>query len=337
MSITIKEIAKLANVSITSVSLVLNDKPSRISPSTQAKIKAIAKAHNYKANPLAKGLATRRSNSLGLLVPNIENTYFSNITRSISSYAQSSGYSLLLTHSNDCHKQDLKLLQELISRDVEGLFIILSDASFKGKRFEKIYNLLQSADIPYVLIDRVPSGYRCNQVYVDNQKGGYLAGKYLVEAHHKSIGYIENPDSLNGQKRIAGFKEALLESGIYVPPSLITVGDFSVESGYDAGAHYDPASVTAVFSSNDLMAYGLIQNLKDRGIQAMCAIEVVGYDNLFFTQVYDLPFNSIDQNISDLGKHAFHILFERIKNPLLPPEAICLMPKMSYNKKNTSS
>lgn len=335
MSITIKEIAKLANVSATSVSLVLNNKPCRISKETQEKIRAIATEHHYKANPMARGLATKKSNSLGLLIPNIENTYFSNITKSISSHTQGSGYSLLLTHSNDTYTEDLHLIKELINRGVEGLFLILSDATFKGNRFEKIYNLLQSSNTPYVLIDRIPSGYNCNKIYVDNEQGGYLAGKYLIEQGHTKIGYIENPHSLNGQRRIAGFKRALLEHNMTVSPKLITQGDFSVESGYLAGDIYVRSNVSAVFASNDLMAYGLIQNLRKREIKPMVDIEIIGYDNLFFTQLYDFPFASIDQNISDIGTYAFDLILKHMEDPTLPCEEICLSPKLSLNHKDT--
>lgn len=332
MAITIKEIARLANVSVTSVSLVLNDKPCRISQETKEKIRSIAKAHHYKANPMAKGLATKKTNSLGLLMPNIENTYFANITKSISDHAQETGYSLLLTHSNDSHHQDLKLIEELLDRGVEGLFLVLSDASFTGSRFEKIYTKLQDAKIPYVLIDRVPTGYICNQVYVDNEQGGYLAGKYLTEQGHKHIGCIENPHSLNGKKRITGFMKALEEAGLTVPPSLIATGDFSVDSGYSAGKSFCPSTVTAVFSSNDLMAYGLIKILKERGIKPLTDIEIVGYDNLFFTSLLDAPFHSVDQHVTDIGKHAFTLLMRQIKSPELAPETICLAPKLSYNR-----
>ncbi|MGL5675631.1 MAG: LacI family DNA-binding transcriptional regulator [Cellulosilyticaceae bacterium] len=334
MPITIKEIAKLAQVSVTSVSLVLNNKPCRISKDTQEKIRTIANAHNYKANAMAKGLATKKSNSLGLVIPNIVNTYFSNITNSISAYAQEAGYSLLLTHSNDSHHQDLKLIEELLDRGVEGLFLILSDASFKGSRFEKIYTLLQASKVPYVLIDRIPSGYQCNQVYVDNEQGGYLAGKYLTEQDHTRIGFIENPHSLNGQKRIVGFKKALAEAGIEVDASLMASGDFSVESGYLAGDTFSPTSVTALFSSNDLMAYGLIQNFKNRGIKPMGDIEIIGYDNLFFTQLFDFPFPSIDQHVSDIGHHAFTLLLDQLKEVGLPPQSICLSPQLALNQKN---
>lgn len=335
MSITIKEIAKLANVSATSVSLVLNNKPCRIAKETQEKIRSIAAEHHYKANPMARGLATKKSNSLGLLIPNIENTYFSNITKSISSHTQGSGYSLLLTHSNDTYHEDLTLIKELINRGVEGLFLILSDATFKGNRFEKIYTLLQNARIPYVLIDRIPSGYSCNKIYVDNEKGGYMAGKYLIEQGHSQIGFIENPDSLNGQKRITGFKQALLEHGITVPPELITKGDFSAGSGYAAGHTYAKSNVSAIFSSNDLMAYGLIQNFRQRGIKPMVDIEIIGYDNLFFTQLYDFPFVSVDQNISGIGTYAFDLIINHIEDPSLPCSEICLSPKLSLNKDNS--
>lgn len=332
MAITIKEIAKLANVSPTSVSLVLNDKPCRISLETKEKIKAIAKAHHYKVNSIARSLVTKKSNVLGLLLPNIENTYFSNITKGISTYVQQSGYSLILTYSNESFQQDLKLIDELINRGVEGVLLILSDESFKGTRFEKIKNLLDQAQIPFVLIDRTPNGHHCNKVFIDNEQGGYMAAHYLIQQGHTRIGYLHNPHSLNGRKRILGFEKALKEAGLTVQQHHITTGDFSVESGYQAGYHYTCDAVSAVFSSNDLMGYGLIKNFRDRHIKPMQDIEIIGYDNLFFTTLFEFPFNSIDQNVSDIGLYAFNLLLYHIQNPGSPPQEICISPKFSYNK-----
>lgn len=333
MGITIKEIARLAEVSPTSVSLVLNEKTCRIPQETKDKIKAIAKEHKYKVNIIARSLVTKKSHVLGLLLPNIENAYFSSITKSIEVNAQSQGYSVILTHSNDCHKNDLKLITELIERGVDGLFLILSDESFKEAHFEKIKEVLESSDVPFVLIDRVVSNYDCNKVYVDNEQGGYIVGKYLIEQGHTHIGYLHNSNSLNGKKRIMGFERALAEAKIEVCDKHITEGDFSIESGYQAAQCYEKGAVTAIFASNDLMGYGLIKNFNERGIVPQTDIEIVGYDNLFFTSLFEFCFNSVDQSISDIGREAFQILMDNIQDKSCEAKEACINPTLSINRK----
>lgn len=330
MSCTLKDIAKLANVSISAVSLVLNEKPCRISTEKRDLIKQIAKENNYTPNINARSLITKETKTFGLIIPDIENIFFSKLTKSMESYCRQFGYALIIVNSNDEYEQDLYLIDLLLSRGIDGLFIAISNSSYMHE--DEIREKLSPLDVPYILIDRFLNNFNCNQVYFDNVEGAYLATKHLIEHGHKRISCITySLKSYNLISRFEGYKKAMQEYGLEIEPDFIIEGDYQISSGYDAGDKIVKNKTTGVFVANDMMTLGLLKRLRELNLKVPEDLSIVSYDNMLNDFMIDFKITSIEQNVSKLGKMACDIMLNIIQNKESNYKNICLAPKLVVN------
>jgi len=330
MSYKLKDIAKQANVSISAVSLVLNDRPCRISPEKKELIKQIAKENNYIPNINARSLITKETKTFGLIIPDIENIFFSRLTKSVESYCRQSGYTLIIVNSNDEYEQDLYLIDLLLARGIDGLFITFSTSAYQHE--EELRAKLNELTIPYVLIDRFFNDFNCNKVYFDNTKGSYLATKHLIEQGHKRISCIVH--SITSHKlafRFDGYKKAMDEYGLEIKEDYIIRGDYHMNSGYDAGDVIMRNNTTAVFVANDMMTLGLLKRLKKECIKVPEDLSIVSYDNTLNDFIIDLQLTSIEQNVLNLGKMACEVMLNLIQNKQSGLANICLEPELIIN------
>ncbi|WP_029451222.1 LacI family DNA-binding transcriptional regulator [Clostridium algidicarnis] len=331
MKIKLKDIAKQANVSITSVSLVLNNKPCRISSEKKDLIKKIAKDNNYTPNINARSLITNETKTLGLIIPDIENIFFSRLTKTIETYCRQFGYALIIVNSNDEYKEDLYLLDLLLARGIDGLFITISNSAYNNK--EEVCLRLKKLTIPYIMIDRVFDELNCNQVYFNNVKGSYLATKHLIENGHSKISCITNSIySKNTVSRFEGYKKAMQEHGLEIKKDYIIEGDYRMQSGYNTGDMIIKNHTTAVFVTNDMMTLGLLKRLSEKDIKVPEYLSIVSYDNLLNDFILGPGITSINQNISNLGKTACDLMLSLIKNEETAIKKICLDPELIIKK-----
>jgi len=313
MKMSIKELAKLANVSVTTVSLVLNDKPSRISETKKKEIKELAKLHDYQPNFSARNLVTKTSKTIGLLMPDIENLFFSALAKNVEDELRQNGYSLLLVNSDDMYKNDISLIKNLVNRGVDGLLLTIANDAIKHKA--QYETLLEDIKTPYVMVDRTLGNPKHPQVYFDNQLGGYLATKYLIDQGHQKIACLISKDkSLNGYYRYKGYQKALKMAHIDLNEQWVFDGDYRFQSGYHMADRLVSQQCDALFAGNDLMAYGAIKRLKELGKKVPEDIEVVGYDNLEFSKMLGLNLPSVEQNVKALGKQSVALLMDLMKN-----------------------
>ncbi|MBU3137113.1 LacI family transcriptional regulator [Clostridium gasigenes] len=331
MKVKLKDIANEANISISAVSLVLNDKPCRISKERKELIKQIAKDRNYTPNINARSLVTNQTKTFGLIIPDIENFFFSRLTKSIEIYCRKFGYTLIIVNSNDEFKEDLNLIDLLLSRGIDGLFITISNSSYSHE--EEVSSKLKLLTIPYIMVDRVFDRLSCNQVYFDNVKGAYLATKHLINQGHTKISCIINPiNSKNTISRFEGYRKAMEYYGLKINEEYIIQGDYRIQSGYDAGTVVINNNTTAVFVSNDMMTLGLLKRLREENINIPENFSIVSYDNLLNEFMLDVEITSIDQKVSKLGITACDLMLNLIQNKELKPEKICLNPELIIKK-----
>lgn len=331
MKIKLKDIAKEANVSITSVSLVLNNKPCRICSEKKELIKKIAKDNNYTPNINVRSLITNETKTLGLIIPDIENIFFSRLTKTIETYCRQFGYALIIVNSNDEYKEDLYLLDLLLARGIDGLFITISNSAYNNK--EEVCLNLKKLTIPYIMIDRVFDELNCNQVYFDNVKGSYIATKHLIENGHSKISCIINSIySKNTVSRFEGYKKAMQEHGLEIKKNYIIEGDYRMQSGYNTGDMIIKNHTTAVFVTNDMMTLGLLKRLSEKDIKVPEHLSIVSYDNLLNDFILGPGITSIDQNISNLGKTACDLMLSLLKNEETEIKKICLDPELIIKK-----
>lgn len=311
MKITLKDIAQKAGVSISAVSLVLNNKTCRISLQKQEEIKAIAKELHYVPDQLARSLVSKETKTLGVIIPDIENLFFSSYVKQLEIACRDKGYFLLIASSNEQFSMDTELTEMFIARSVDGMFITISDESYFHRNDLK--KSLKKLPFPYVMVDRILDDFDCNQITYDHEKGAFEATQYLIKKGHRKIGCVTaNSHYGNGKRRFNGYKKALLKYDIPYQKSFIFEGNYTVESGYNSALALSDET-TASFISSDMMALGFLKGLEEKKYIVPTNYSLVSYDNVIAPFLYDIKLTSISQNINELVKNSVDILLQEIK------------------------
>ncbi|KLU62551.1 HTH-type transcriptional regulator DegA [Peptococcaceae bacterium CEB3] len=330
MTATIKDIAARTGLSITTVSLVLNNKQSRISPKTRQLIFDTARELNYIPNQMAVSLVTKETKTLGLVIMDIANPFFAELSKGISAKASAYAFDIILCDTGDSYEQTMRSLKLLASKNVDGVVMTLSD-EIRDEKMKVLSDFLQNHTLPVVLIERVDRLVMADCLNVNHEKGSRLAADHLLKLGHRKVGCITGPSHLEATgRRLKGLKDVFAENGVEFRPELVVEGDYHIESGY-AGTERiltaDP-SVTAIYAFNDLMAYGVYQCLKDRGIGIPDQMSVVGFDDIFFSKMLYAPLTSVALPIRQMGERAVQLLIERVANRELPRRCDVLEPSL---------
>lgn len=304
----LKDIAEMANISVAAVSRVLNDKPIRISDKKKAEIKKIAKENNYSPNLVAKGLATNKTNTIGLIIPDINNPFFSTLAKILEDELRKSGYLLILVNTDDVYENERTLIRLLLNRGVDGLILAISNESYN--QLDQLKKELSDITIPYVLVDRGIDNFPCNQVFFNNRLGGYLATSYLLKMGHRCIGTMMSPKTIiNSQFRYEGYLDAMNEYQVIIHDEWSVTTEFRYEDAYEkADKLLNNKEITAIVAGNDMIALGIKQKAKELGLRVPEDISIVGYDNLELIQMLDVPLTTVDQDIHQLGKKTVEVL-----------------------------
>lgn len=332
MKITIKDIAREAGVSVAAVSLVLNQKDCRIAEATKERIIEVAKKYNYTVNQQARSLVTKKSNVIGLIIPDIENIFFSSLSKKIEEYCRKKGYAIMIVNSDENPKEDIELLHLLVSRGVDG--ILYTPSNGYGEEYEKIKEYLNSLPIPYVLVDRYLDDIDCNKVYIDNINGSLQAISMLVKSGHKKIGCIGYGVSkyITTNSRVTGYKEAMKQFNLPVDEKYIYDGEYKFVGGYNAGKEIVNSDLTAVFICNDMMTLGFLKYLSEKGKKVPDDYSIISYDNTLQNFVVSPSITTIDQDLGKLARNSCRLLLKNINNPNVQPEVICLNPQLLINE-----
>lgn len=325
---TIRDIAVKAGVSITTVSLVLNGKELRIASATKKKIIRIANELNYRPNQLAVGLITKKTNTIGLIVPDISNTFFGELAKGAEKEASSCAYNIILCNTNDNPDKDVEYLNILLDRGVDAVIMVPS-ANSADSMAKKCLTLMEQCQKPLVLVDRIKMGEKHTSISVDHEQGGYIATKYLIENGHTRIGCITGPlGMLNSRLRFLGYKKALKDSDIRFQAKYVEEGNYHVEDGERLAEGLFENKVTAIFAFNDLMAYGVYKAAAKLGCRMPEDISVVGFDDLFYSSIMEVPLTTIHQPSYEIGEAAVRRIAELVKDENTKKEAIIFKPKL---------
>lgn len=319
MKVTVKDVANMAGVSVTSVSLVLNNRPSRITEETKERIMKAAEELGYRHT--AKETSNEpRTKLLGVIHPNCSNPFFNQCLKGIENHAAVSGYKIIVCNVENSMERCLGYFEILASLRVEGIIVMppidmnLNDNNIKmGKFFER-------TKIRLLLLDRAVDRVFCDFITGDNKQGAYLATEHLILSGHSDIGIIAGPREIyNCRKRIEGYKEALVYYGISIAKENIYYGDFTSRSGYRAAGYFEDRDVTAIFACNDLMALGVYQYAADHGLKIGEDLSVVGFDDIPFCDLLSPPLTTIQQPAELMGKRACELMIKRITGEEVEP------------------
>jgi LacI family transcriptional regulator len=305
MKVKLKDIATKTGVSLTTVSMVLNDKPISISDQTRRLILQTAKEMGYPRHQKVK--------NIGLLIPDLSNMYYSELTKGISIAAQEEGYNLIIFDSNNKWERDVNNLLTLQQTEVEGIIIAFSvGRNINDKTRQVIKQMLEDNQTTIVLIDRNDPAYNCHSVCVNHFQGAYLATKHLIELGHTRIGCITGGAHLSvSQDRLRGYIAAFEEHDLPYEESWIVHGEFRMESGYALAKELLEQKVTAIFAQNDMIAFGVYNYLREIGLSIPKDISLVGFDDVPFASMLDVPLTTVSQMIQDMGRRAIDVLLTR--------------------------
>ena len=289
----------------------------------------------YRPNQAARALVTRRSNMVGLVVPDIENMFFSSLFKALEDVAIRDGYSVIVANSDDSRERERSLICGVSARGVDGLFLVPALQSCAQEA--ALRRDVEECSCPVVFVDRlVDSGY-CDGVGVDNEEGGRLAAEVLIDslaagardAGKGRVGCVcvERVDGIS-DLRFRGFADALAKAGVPLDAECIVKGDYRYSSGYEAADRLLDAGVGAVFCENDLMAMGLRRRVEERGLHVPEDMSIVGYDDVLprFGLLNDLT--TISQNVDALAAECWSVLRERFAKPKAPARTSRIQPHL---------
>lgn len=328
MRTTIKDIANHTGFSVTTISLVLNGKAHKIPKSTKDTILEAVEKLNYRPNQLAVSLVKKRTKTIGLVISDVSNVFFSNLAKGVEDECRRNGWNLILCNTNDLHERDLEYIKVLADKGVDGILFCMSLDSNKEKAVESI-KLMEDLKVPFVMIDRYLEEAYCCTVLVNHRLGGYIATKHLLELGHKRIACVTGPLGLaDSVDRLKGYKEALKEYSIEYDKELIYEGNYDRESGSAAVEYLISKEFSAVFAFNDMSAYGVYNGLKQHGLFVPTDISVIGYDDIFFSEILDVPLTTINQPVYEMGVEAVQQLINEIDAEVNSRRCITFQPKI---------
>lgn len=306
--VTIKDIAQKTGFSVTTISLVLNDKANHIPRETKLIIAKAVKEMGYRPNKMAVGLVKKQSNIIGFVLPDIRNQFFSYTAKVLEDECHKYDWNLLICNSDNNHKQELKHLKMLCDYMVDGIFLSMA-ANSTEKEVEETINFLEDNKIPYCLIDRDMFDIGKYKISVDHLQGAYLATEHLIKLGHKKIGCITGPLILDdARQRLAGYKQALKDNGIKIDENLIFEGDYSFEKGKMGCDDLLEKNITAIFAANDFSAMGALASIKEHNLVVPRDISIVGYDDIAFASLLEVPLTTVRQPIEEIGQKATEVI-----------------------------
>ena len=306
MRTTLKQIAEATGLSVTTVSQVLNDRPCRVSAENRQRILETAQKLHYRRNLVAVSLVKGTTDTIGLAISDISNSFFSALAKGAEDECQKNDWNVILCNSNDRHEQEMKNLRMLADKGASGvIFGMASETTEEMAR--ECTEFLRREHIPYLLVDRYVDTKTCGIISVDHVDGGYLAVDYLIRKGHRKIACITGPLNLiDSRQRLDGYEKALRENGLDMNPLYVAEGRYNFESGQEAARRLLSRGITidAVFAFNDMMAIGAMRVLDESGLRVPEDISVVGYDDIFLDTLLETPLTTIRQPVEEMGRIA---------------------------------
>lgn len=326
-SVTIEDVARLANVSVSTVSRVLNN--GIVSEKTRQKVNEVLKATNYSPNAIARSLRGGKTHTIGIIVPDITNPFFTNIINELGKMYKDTEYSIIVCNTFDDPKVEQNQVDSMLEKRVDGLLVTSSNGDFAGM-YEDI-----NTYCPVVLVDRVIST-RLDSVRTDNVDGAMHAVSYLITKGRRRILAITGPQNFTpGQERYTGYLKALELYNIPVEQDLIQIGDFTTKSGYELTKKVleKGSKVDAIFAANNFMGAGAIQALKAAGCRIPDDIALIMFDDLDLADVVDPPITVVAQSIREIGMEVGNLMLNRIRNTeVFEPKTILIKSRLEIRK-----
>lgn len=325
--ITIKDIARILEISVSTVSRALKDHPD-ISLKTKKAVQDLARELHYRPNEIALSLKNRKSNTIGIIVPKLVHHFFSSVIAGVENIAHDNGYQVMIYNSSESYEREVQLSNSILNFRLDGLIVSMSKETTDYDHFDK----LDQYGVPIVFFDRVPE-LDVNKVIFDDFQGAYDAVDHLIKQGCKTIVHLSASDKMDiGRKRIDGYKSALRDHGIEFNPALVVKCDTFEDAGpimldlLKTNPHID-----GVFAVNDLTGIGATNAILDSNRNVPRDIKVIGFTNEISSAVCSPSLSTVDQRGMEMGEEACTLLLEGIKKDQ-PPQTIIVKANLILRK-----
>ncbi len=312
---TIKEIAKALNVSVSTVSKALNDSY-EISDKTKERIRAFAKEHKYKPNSLALSLQSKKTRKIAVLVPSILNHFFAKVLDGIEEIATERGYNILTFFTHESYEKEVNTIEMLSYGTVDGFIVCLSEETLKLGKMDHFKQIIED-EIPLVLYDRVHKDLECDKVVIDNVKSAYKATRYLMRIDRKSIGLVSTIDSLNvGKFRVKGYQKALKKYGWEVDENKMVLLTNAKHLKKRVEKMLTEQKVDSIFAIDETAAVLTLQVAHNLKISIPKELSIIGFSNGDLSK-YSVPaLTVVNQHSTKIGKKATTRLIDKIEEKI---------------------
>jgi DNA-binding LacI/PurR family transcriptional regulator len=317
-----KEVARIAGVSLGTVSHVLNGSAAVREPLRRRVMDAVD-ALGYQPSQLARGLRRDKTNMIGMIIPDVTNPFFPAVVRGAEDVAFENGYRLILCNTDNDHAKELVHLNELRTYLPSGLIVIpssFSDLTAQAASYRK-------SGTAVVCVDRLPRDWKGDSVTADNEHGSYEATSYILRQGHKRLAIITGPRHLtNAQQRLGGFKRALHEKSLHIGPEYIQETSFDQHGGHAKTMlllRMIPRP-TVIFAGNDMIAFGALRAFREAGLRCPEDISLIGFDNLDLAEMTTPPLSSVSQPGYQMGSTAARLLIDRVRGDHAPPRHVVI-------------
>jgi LacI family transcriptional regulator len=331
---TIKDVARQAEVSVTTVSHVVNG-TRFVSDEARQRVQQAIDALRYVPSALARSLKNNRTHTIGTMIPNCSNPYFAEIVRGIEDACFAAGFTVVLCNSDDDPRKQGQYLRVLTEKQVDGLIVVSSGGD------SELGEALREAEMALVLVDREVENVNADLVEVNHERGGWLAVRHLIELGHRRIACISGPLALSpSAQRVQGCRRALAEAGLGAIDAMLREADFTSAGGHAAMRDLLAGSAprpTAVFACNDLSAIGAMAAAAQAGLSVPKDLSVVGFDDIALAAYASPPLTTVAQPKHRLGTLAATLLLERIAQRDLASRRRILQPALRLRQSTAAA
>lgn len=319
---TIYDVAREAGVSMATVSRVVNGNPN-VKPSTRKKVLDAIERLGYRPNAVARGLASKKTTTVGVIIPDISSIFFAELARGIEDIANMYKYNIILCNSDQNKEKEIDLFNTLLEKQVDGILFMGSVIT------EEHVEQFQRSPVPVVLAATIDEKKEIPSVNIDHFQASFDAVSKLIESGNERIGIVTGPleDPMNGYQKFSGYKKALENNGIPFQEELVAVGEFKYSNGIEAAHHFltleNPP--TAIFVATDEMALGVIHGLQDKGVRIPEDVEVIGFNNTRLAVMVRPTLTTVVQPMYDIGAVSMRLL-TKYMNKEEVEDAIVVLP-----------
>lgn len=327
MNVTIYDVAREANVSMATVSRVVNGNPN-VKPTTRKKVQEAIDRLGYRPNAVARGLASKKTTTVGVIIPDISNIFYSELARGIEDIATMYKYNIILSNSDQNKDKEFHLLNTMLGKQVDGIVFM------SGNITEEHVEEFEKSPVPIVLAASVESTNTVPAVTIDVEQAAYDAVTEFANKGHKKIAFVTGPlnEPINGEKKLNGYKRAIEDAGLSYNEELVIEGDYTYDSGIEGfeRIHELADKPTAVFVVTDEMALGVIHSAQDLGYSIPNDFEVISFDNTRLALMVRPQLTSVVQPMYDIGAVAMRLLTKFMNKENVEEQIVTLPHRIEF-------